>query len=51
MATTRTTASDDAAAHAQHGYVSDKARYLARLKRIEGQPAASTGWSRRRSTA
>ena len=23
--------------HAQHGYISDKARYLARLKRIEGQ--------------
>jgi len=24
-------------AHAGHGYISDKARYLARLKRIEGQ--------------
>ncbi len=23
--------------HAAHGYISDKARYLARLKRIEGQ--------------
>ena len=23
--------------HAHHGYLSDKARYLARLKRIEGQ--------------
>ena len=23
--------------HAHHGYISDKARYLARLKRIEGQ--------------
>jgi CsoR family transcriptional regulator, copper-sensing transcriptional repressor len=27
----------DADAHAGHGYISDKARYLARLKRIEGQ--------------
>ena len=26
-----------AACHTQHGYISDKARYLARLKRIEGQ--------------
>jgi DNA-binding FrmR family transcriptional regulator len=26
--------SDD---HAHHGYISDKAKYLARLKRIEGQ--------------
>lgn len=25
------------ACHTQHGYISDKARYLARLKRIEGQ--------------
>lgn len=24
-------------AHAHHGYISDKARYLTRLKRIEGQ--------------
>ncbi|MGB3373916.1 MAG: metal-sensitive transcriptional regulator [Microbacterium sp.] len=23
--------------HAEHGYITDKARYLARLKRIEGQ--------------
>ncbi|QBE48234.1 metal-sensitive transcriptional regulator [Leucobacter triazinivorans] len=23
--------------HSEHGYISDKARYLARLKRIEGQ--------------
>ena len=23
--------------HAEHGYISDKAKYLARLKRIEGQ--------------
>ncbi|MBA8793715.1 DNA-binding FrmR family transcriptional regulator [Friedmanniella endophytica] len=27
----------EAAADHQHGYISDKARYLARLKRIEGQ--------------
>jgi DNA-binding FrmR family transcriptional regulator len=25
------------AEHAHHGYISDKAKYLARLKRIEGQ--------------
>ena len=28
---------DTAEAHAHHGYISDKARYLNRLKRIEGQ--------------
>src|SRR5688500_1600800 len=28
---------DDVGCHTQHGYISDKARYLARLKRIEGQ--------------
>jgi len=27
----------DAASHAHHGYISDKERYLNRLKRIEGQ--------------
>lgn len=27
----------DTAAHAHHGYISDKDRYLNRLKRIEGQ--------------
>lgn len=27
----------DNTAHASHGYISDKDRYLARLKRIEGQ--------------
>jgi CsoR family transcriptional regulator, copper-sensing transcriptional repressor len=27
----------DDSCHAQHGYMSDKSRYLARLKRIEGQ--------------
>jgi DNA-binding FrmR family transcriptional regulator len=27
----------DVACHTEHGYISDKARYLARLKRIEGQ--------------
>ena len=27
----------DAACHTEHGYITDKARYLARLKRIEGQ--------------
>jgi DNA-binding FrmR family transcriptional regulator len=29
--------SDDHANHAHHGYISDKDKYLARLKRIEGQ--------------
>ncbi|MBO9578345.1 MAG: metal-sensitive transcriptional regulator [Microbacteriaceae bacterium] len=28
---------DAHAEHAAHGYISDKARYLARLRRIEGQ--------------
>ncbi len=28
---------DDAACHTTHGYMTDKAKYLARLKRIEGQ--------------
>jgi DNA-binding FrmR family transcriptional regulator len=28
---------DEAEHHAAHGYMSDKSRYLARLKRIEGQ--------------
>jgi len=28
---------DDRGCHAHHGYISDKKRYLARLKRIEGQ--------------
>ena len=28
---------DDCGCHAHHGYISDKKRYLARLKRIEGQ--------------
>jgi DNA-binding FrmR family transcriptional regulator len=32
-----TGADADAVCHTQHGYISDKARYLARLKRIEGQ--------------
>ena len=27
-----------------HGYISDKDRYLARLKRIEDRPVASTAW-------
>lgn len=27
----------DVACHTVHGYISDKARYLTRLKRIEGQ--------------
>ncbi len=32
------TATDDATdCHTQHGYMTDKTRYLARLKRIEGQ--------------
>ena len=30
-------AGSDAACHTEHGYISDKSRYLARLKRIEGQ--------------
>ena len=30
----------DTAAH-QHGYISDKDRYLARMRRIEGQAPAS----------
>lgn len=34
-----------------YGYTGDKKRYLARLRRIEGRSAASTGWSRRTSTA
>ena len=32
-----TTSTDTAAEHAHHGYISDKKRYLDRLKRIEGQ--------------
>ncbi|MEH0109579.1 metal-sensitive transcriptional regulator [Tersicoccus sp. MR15.9] len=32
-----TAASDSTPANAVHGYISDKDRYLARLKRIEGQ--------------
>ncbi|WP_295627710.1 metal-sensitive transcriptional regulator [uncultured Corynebacterium sp.] len=28
---------DGCACHSHHGYISDKKRYLARLKRIEGQ--------------
>ena len=32
-----TTATPDTECHTTHGYISDKARYLARLKRIEGQ--------------
>jgi DNA-binding FrmR family transcriptional regulator len=32
-----TTDTDTDAEHAQHGYISDKKRYLDRLKRIEGQ--------------
>ena len=32
-----TTHTDTATDHAQHGYISDKKRYLNRLKRIEGQ--------------
>jgi DNA-binding FrmR family transcriptional regulator len=35
MATT--TADTEPADHPHHGYISDKSRYLARLKRIEGQ--------------
>src|SRR3954447_17619008 len=30
-------ANDSTATHTHHGYISDKDRYLARLKRIEGQ--------------
>ncbi len=40
MAVARTTAPHaeaDGAGPAQHGYISERARYLARLKRIEGQ--------------
>lgn len=36
-AATAAAAASDPACHAEHGYISDKARYLARLKRIEGQ--------------
>lgn len=35
--TTVDPSTDTACEHAQHGYVQDKARYLNRLKRIEGQ--------------
>ena len=31
------TATHAGAGHTEHGYISDKSRYLARLKRIEGQ--------------
>ena len=43
MAATKTTTAPvtqgdtDVACHTEHGYITDKARYLARLKRIEGQ--------------
>ncbi len=41
-----------ASEHSSHGYISDKGKYLARLKRIEGQsPEVSIGWSTRSSTA
>ena len=36
-ATAGTTPATAPASHASHGYISDKDRYLARLKRIEGQ--------------
>ncbi len=32
-----TTAGNDVACQREHGYISDKSRYLTRLKRIEGQ--------------
>ena len=35
--TQETTTQQAGHAHAPHGYISDKARYLARLRRIEGQ--------------
>lgn len=34
---TETTTSDTACDNGKHGYITDKARYLTRLKRIEGQ--------------
>ena len=42
MATTKnsspeTTAGNDVACQSEHGYISDKSRYLTRLRRIEGQ--------------
>lgn len=33
----------DTAAHSHHGYISDKAKYLNRLKRIEGQARGIRG--------
>ena len=36
-AATATVADIGDASHTEHGYISDKSRYLARLKRIEGQ--------------
>lgn len=37
MELTSTVPETDHETHASHGYMSDKAKYLARLKRIEGQ--------------
>ncbi|AUI50241.1 metal-sensitive transcriptional regulator [Arthrobacter crystallopoietes] len=37
MDTTPATADTTVDGHTAHGYISDKARYLARMKRIEGQ--------------
>jgi DNA-binding FrmR family transcriptional regulator len=37
MSDDHTHAEQTHADHAHHGYISDKAKYLARLKRIEGQ--------------
>lgn len=37
--------------HGEHGYITDKDRYLARLKRIEGQHVACTAWSKTSNTA
>ena len=34
---TTSSAPENECAHTAHGYISDKSRYLARLKRIEGQ--------------
>lgn len=34
---TSTTTAETACEHGEHGYITDKTRYLARLRRIEGQ--------------
>ncbi len=56
MATTKnithdTTADVDVACQSEHGYIADKSRLLARLKRVEGQARGIHRWWTKRITA